>query len=261
MSTLQPPTDPELLKALSIERPIRSGGLLMIYTSRYDGGDFFENINAGRIPREKERFEKMRKAVRFVQQNYYPCSHYIEGHGWVATHETVDTELDRYDPPVRVPLVQPMQVPFQFNDGGRAQVGRKGHTGDCVTRAVAIAARRPYEEVYQRMAEGNASQRRSRRERRSTKRTGRRTASHGIFTRRKWFDDYMRELGFEWTPTMKIGSGCKVHLRPEELPGGRLIVSVSKHMVAVIDGVVHDTYDPSRSGTRCVYGYYSQAAA
>ena len=22
------------------------------------------------------------------------------------------------------------------------------------------------------------------------------------------------------------------------------------------DGVVHDTYDPSRDGTRCVYGYW-----
>jgi hypothetical protein len=65
-------------------------------------------------------------------------------------------------------------------------------------------------------------------------------------------------LGWTWTPTMAIGQGCRVHLRSDELPGGRLILSISRHVVAVIDGVTHDTYDPSRGGARCVYGYYSQ---
>jgi hypothetical protein len=55
---------------------------------------------------------------------------------------------------------------------------------------------------------------------------------------------------------MSIGSGCKVHLCTEELPKGRLIVSVSRHLIAVIDGVFHDTHDCSRGGTRCVYGYW-----
>ena len=55
---------------------------------------------------------------------------------------------------------------------------------------------------------------------------------------------------------MQIGSGCTVHLRADELPPGRLVVSVSKHLTAVIDGVIHDTHDCSRRGTRCVYGYW-----
>jgi hypothetical protein len=63
-------------------------------------------------------------------------------------------------------------------------------------------------------------------------------------------------LGWVWTPTMQIGSGCTVHLRADELPPGRLVVSVSKHLTAVIDGVIHDTHDCSRRGTRCVYGYW-----
>jgi hypothetical protein len=63
-------------------------------------------------------------------------------------------------------------------------------------------------------------------------------------------------FGWTWVPTMSIGSGCQVHLRPDELPGGRIIASLSRHAVAVIDGVVHDTHNPARSGTRCVYGYY-----
>jgi hypothetical protein len=55
---------------------------------------------------------------------------------------------------------------------------------------------------------------------------------------------------------MAVGSGCKVHLRADELPSGRLIVRVSHHFAAVIDGVIHDTHDCSRGGTRCVYGYW-----
>ncbi len=37
---------------------------------------------------------------------------------------------------------------FQFNDGGRSEAGFKGTTGDCVTRAIAIATGKPYQEVY-----------------------------------------------------------------------------------------------------------------
>jgi len=55
---------------------------------------------------------------------------------------------------------------------------------------------------------------------------------------------------------MFIGSGCRVHLRSKELPMGTLIVSVSKHLTTVIDGVINDTHDCSRDGTRCVYGYW-----
>jgi type I restriction enzyme R subunit len=67
---------------------------------------------------------------------------------------------------------------------------------------------------------------------------------------------YMKSIGWLWVPTMHIGQGCKVHLREGELPMGRLVVKVSRHVVAVIDGVIHDTHDCSREGTRCVYGYY-----
>ena len=141
---------------------------------------------------------------------------------------------------------------FVYHDGGRAEAGYKGKAGDCVCRAICIASGRPYKEVYDRLAEGNAKQRKS-------KHTGKRSRSarNGIYTTRKWFKDYMKELGFTWTPTMTIGSGCTVHLRADELPSGRLVCSVSNHNVAVIDGVIHDTYDCSRRGSRCVYGYWS----
>ena len=143
---------------------------------------------------------------------------------------------------------------FNFNDGGRKAAGKKGRTGDCVTRAVAIAAELPYLEVYNRLAEGNAKQRITKRS--NKRKAGMKTASKGISVRRKWYKDYMAELGFVWVPTMHIGSGCKVHLVADELPKGRLICHVSRHSVPVIDGVINDTYDCSRNGTRCVYGYY-----
>lgn len=144
-----------------------------------------------------------------------------------------------------------MSAGYVFDDGGRAAAGFKGNAGDCVTRAVAIASGLPYAEVYARLAAGNGAQR-------MTKRGGKKTASarNGINTGRKWFKDYMAELGFTWVPTMQIGSGCKVHLTARELPAGRLIASVSRHYAAVIDGVVHDTHDPRRGGGRCVYGYW-----
>ena len=143
---------------------------------------------------------------------------------------------------------------FNFNDGGRADAGYKGRTGDCVTRAVAIAAELPYKQVYDRLADGNATQRVTKRIKKSRARA--RTASKGINTSRKWFKDYMRSLGFKWVSTMGIGTGCKVHLKADELPKGRVIARVTRHYCAVIDGVINDTYDPSRGETRCVYGYW-----
>ena len=143
---------------------------------------------------------------------------------------------------------------FNFNDGGRADAGYKGRTGDCVTRAVAIAAELPYQEVYNRLAEGNANQRVTKRSRKTTARQ--KTASHGISTTRKWFKDYMKSLGFEWVSTMGIGTGCKVHLKSDELPSGRVIARVTRHYCAVIDGAINDTYNPSRDETRCFYGYW-----
>jgi hypothetical protein len=143
-------------------------------------------------------------------------------------------------------------VKFVYDDGGRAAAGYIGKAGDCVCRAVAIASGKGYAVVYAELATGTGAQRASRH-------GGKRQASarNGINTKRKWFQDYMAGLGFAWVPTMQIGSGCTVHLRAEELPPGRLVVNVSKHYVAVIDGVVHDTYDPARNGGRCVYGSYT----
>ena len=172
-----------------------------------------------------------------------------------------------------------MEKGFIYNDGGRSKYF-KGTGGDCVTRAIAIASGLDYLEVYNHLAEGNATQRKGKYE---GSKAGKKTALSGINTGRKWFKDFMKSHGFVWVPTMLVGQGCKVHLCSEELPGGNLVVSVSKHYTAMIDGVINDTYDPRReihttrpnNGTlkpgeyihpegkvickvqrRCVYGYW-----
>ena len=145
--------------------------------------------------------------------------------------------------------------PFQLNDGGRGAAGFKGGAGDCVVRSIAIAAKLPYIQVYEDLREANTRYAEKRNDR-LAKRLNERGSSPRNGNHRNVFHDYILSHGFEWVPTMKIGVGCQVHLRPDELPSGVLIVKVSKHLTAVIDGVIQDTHNPSRGGSRCVYGYY-----
>lgn len=141
---------------------------------------------------------------------------------------------------------------WEYDDGGRADAGYKGEAGDCAARAIAIATGTSYREAYDLILKF-AEQERGR------VRRGKKRFSHprtGVFT--PTMHKVMAHLGWEWVPTMGIGTGCTVHLRADELPAGRIVCNLSKHFAAVVDGVVHDTYDPSRDGTRCVYGYWRQ---
>jgi len=160
---------------------------------------------------------------------------------------------------------------FTYDDGGRAAAGFKGSAGDCVVRAIAIASGKPYREVYEAL-HVRAKERKQR--------TGAgKSTSPRNGVARSVYEHYLMALGFKRVPTMQIGSGCKVHLVAEELPKGTLIVRLSKHLTTVIDGVIHDTFNPQRGATywygegeyaagkaahvspdRCVYGYYTQEA-
>lgn len=127
---------------------------------------------------------------------------------------------------------------FKYNDGGRSAYFKAKEVGDCVTRAFAIAARRDYKEVYNLIKQVSGK----------TPRNG-----VGKPTCRK----VAEMLGGTWVSCMTIGAGCKVHLAPDEIPmQGRIVAQVSKHLTAVVDGVINDLHDPSRNGTRCVYGYW-----
>lgn len=136
---------------------------------------------------------------------------------------------------------------WNYNDGGRAKAGFKGETRDCVTRAIAIATDKPYQEVYDAL---NSEAQRERVGRKG----GKSTARNGVH--RVTYQRYLFSLGWQWKATMQIGAGCKVHMRSSELPAGTIIVSLSRHLACVIDGIIQDNHDCSRDGTRCVYGYY-----
>lgn len=140
-------------------------------------------------------------------------------------------------------------LPWVFDDGGRADAGYKGNTGDCMCRALSIATGMPYQEAYDLI---NQYAKRER-PRAGSRRSGARTGVHTRTARR-----LMADLDWTWVPTMHIGSGTTVHLAQNELPidKGPLLVSVSRHYVAVVAGVVRDLADPTRDGTRAVYGYH-----
>jgi len=131
-----------------------------------------------------------------------------------------------------------------YSDGGRAEAGRKGSAQDCVCRAVTIITGLAYADVYRRMGDHAKAAGVSR----SVVRTGYPT---------KLVKTFLASLGFAWVPTMFIGQGCKVHLVASELPPGKLIVNLSRHIAPVINGTVYDTDDPRRNGSRCVYGYWT----
>lgn len=138
---------------------------------------------------------------------------------------------------------------FRFNDGGRSNYF-KGTARDCVVRSICNATNKDYLEVY------NAINQLAKSERTGKRKKGISSARNGVYktTYKKYIEDV---LGWKWHPTMAIGQGCKVHLSENELPKGKLIVSVSGHHTCVIDGVLVDTYDCSRDGNRCVYGFWT----
>lgn len=131
-----------------------------------------------------------------------------------------------------------MNLDYIYNDGGRSRYFKAQSVGDCVTRAAAIASGKDYKEVYNLLRQISGKSPRD-----------------GV--EKKYTRKLMETLGSKWIPVMKIGSGCKMNLSYDTFPcEGRYIAQLSGHVCAVIDGCIHDIYDPSRDGRRCVYGYW-----
>ena len=56
----------------------------------------------------------------------------------------------------------------------------------------------------------------------------------------------------------KKATGYTLKSFMENNPVGRFVLIVQGHAVAVVNGVINDTYDCSRDATRCVYGYWQK---
>lgn len=130
------------------------------------------------------------------------------------------------------------KLEFVYNDGGREKYFKSKSVGDCVTRAVAIATNQDYKEVYDKI-----------------KKIVGYTPRNGI--KKKDTRKVMERFGFNWVSCMGIGTGCTTHLRYGDIPTDRTIIcNVTSHIVCVKNGVVNDTFDCTRDGYRCVYGYW-----
>lgn len=141
-----------------------------------------------------------------------------------------------------------MKLEFNYNDGGRSNYF-KGMTGDCVCRAISIGTGMDYKTVYDMINE------KAKHEKITKRKKSKSNARTGVYKRN--FKEILKELGWTWVPLMTIGSGCTNHLAQGEIPMDKTIIcSLSHHLTCVVNGVLNDTYDCSREGTRCVYGYW-----
>lgn len=115
---------------------------------------------------------------------------------------------------------------FIWNDGGRAACGYVGLTGDCVTRAIAIATGRAYREVYDAIGEKSLK-----------------SPRNGVST--PLAAEYLSELGW----IRYSGHDCASDLLVPQLPKGIVLVHLacvgrrSGHICTLVDHVVHDTWN------------------
>src|SRR5262249_56937776 len=72
----------------------------------------------------------------------------------------------------------------------------------------------------------------------------------------KVYSRYLQSLGWQYTRIRE-----RLCLRAAALPSGRFVVDVNRHLVALIDGVIHDTYDSGGVCWRAVQGVLLHGAA
>ena len=131
---------------------------------------------------------------------------------------------------------------FNRNDGGRADAGFKGRTGDCVTRSIAIATETSYRQVYKGLTELTKLM------------TGgiKTTVRNGCS--KEVAHQYLTTLG--WSLVLTPNSNLK------DAPQDQTIIAVlPRHKVAVINGIVNDTWDSrvsrrTKCGSPRLLGYY-----
>ncbi|MDE2802240.1 MAG: hypothetical protein OXK21_05110 [Chloroflexota bacterium] len=133
-------------------------------------------------------------------------------------------------------------IGYRYDDGGRAAAGYRGKTGDCVVRAIAICADDDYRAVYLTMAEhmksngyaasGNAYATRER-NRKAPRRRGQLTA-------RRVQDRVLEAYGFT---KVRLPRGERPSYTEAHRRYGDCIVGTTKHLAAIVDGALRDTFD------------------
>lgn len=154
-------------------------------------------------------------------------------------------------------------IRYAYSDGGRAKAGFKGTAGDCAVRACAIATGIPYLTVYNELQDLQKAYIKEVQAKVAKTKSVRvklyysKAAKDGQSVRNGTYVEVLHEFfksrGWAWTATMRIGSGCTMHLRdmPEK---GTYVCRVAHHYVAVVNGVMLDTFHDDWDC--CVYGYW-----
>jgi hypothetical protein len=127
---------------------------------------------------------------------------------------------------------------FIWNDGGRAASGFVGLAGDCVTRAITIATGIAYREVYAALGE-----------------VAQESPRDGI--ERRVFEEFLESRGWARFP------GQGILFCDMEFPKGVVVAHVRRtgqrcgHVCAVIDSVVHDTWNATEDDDYVVLSYWT----
>lgn len=118
--------------------------------------------------------------------------------------------------------------PFVKDDGGRSKSSRPKQNKDCAVVAVAIASGYPYEQVYEDFAQD-----------------GRRcsTATHDRIWWNWCVDHFSMEV-IKMPRPVRGSTRTKLKDFCERYDVGCFIISVRKHLVAVVDGIVRGDYPP-----------------
>lgn len=118
-------------------------------------------------------------------------------------------------------------IGFLFSDGGRAASGRRGKAGDCVTRALAIITGADYDSTYRWVAACCKDA--------GYPRSARNGVAHAVR------DRIYLAAGLK---KLRLPPGAKpTYSEAAEGCGGTCIVSTARHVAAIVNGHLCDTFD------------------
>lgn len=111
-----------------------------------------------------------------------------------------------------------------YDDGGRSNYYKAKSVRDCVCRALAIANDRDYKEVYK-----------------TIKTISGETPRNGVC------ESVYAKILKAWGWKCVECDGKDIYLKADDLPSGIVICKIQRHLVAVKDKIIYDTWDCSKA--------------
>lgn len=125
---------------------------------------------------------------------------------------------------------------FRWNDAGRSTSKRPKQKNDCTVRAIALTCKVSYDEAYDAVAT-----------------MGRKSGQRWDIPKKPFelFGNYLI-----WHPLQAVKGEPRMRCCDMDQISNRMILRISKHVFAVVDGVVLDT-SCDYMFENCVYGYWT----